>query len=134
MRMFTFLPLEDIADYETLSGAELNRAKEVLAFEATKITHGEEEARKAQDTAHARFRGTGADQGPSYTVNSSVGLVELSVVTGLAESNNEAKRLIRQGGIKLGGEQVSTDYSVTPAELPKVLSRGKLRSVLLVSA
>jgi tyrosyl-tRNA synthetase len=134
MRMFTFLPLEEIADYETLSGAEVNRAKEVLAFEATKITHGEDEARKARETAHARFRGTGADQGPSYTVNSSVGLVELCVVTGLAESNNEAKRLIRQGGIKLGGEQVSTDYSVSPAELPKVLSRGKLRSVLLVSA
>ena len=56
------------------------------------------------------------------------------MVTGLAESNNEAKRLIRQGGIKLGGEQVSTEYSVAPAELPRVLSRGKLRSVLLVPA
>jgi tyrosyl-tRNA synthetase len=54
------------------------------------------------------------------------------VTAGLAESNNEAKRLIRQGGIKLSGEQLSTDYVVDPAELPKVLSRGKLRSVLLV--
>jgi tyrosyl-tRNA synthetase len=134
MRMFTFLPLEEIAQYETLSGAELNQAKEVLAFEATKITHGEDEARKAQDTAHARFGGAGSDQGPSYTVAAPVGLVELCVVSGLAESNNEAKRLIRQGGIKLGGAQVSTEYSVTPAELPKVLSRGKLRSVLLVPA
>jgi tyrosyl-tRNA synthetase len=105
----------------------------VLAFEATRITHGEGEARKAQDTAHARFGGTGSDQGPSVTVALPSGLVELSVTAGLAESNNEAKRLIRQGAIKLGGEQLSTDYVVDPAELPKVLSRGKLRSVLLVS-
>ncbi len=134
MRIFTFLPVEEIASYEHLSGAELNQAKEVLAFEATKITHGEDEARKAQDTAHARFRGTGADQGPSHVVASPGGLVEVCVEAGLAESNNEAKRLIRQGGIKLAGEQVATDYVVDPAELPKVLSRGKLRSVLLVPA
>jgi tyrosyl-tRNA synthetase len=132
MRMFTFLTLEEIAEYERLSGAELNRAKEVLAFEATQITHGEDEARKAQDTAHARFGGTGSDRGPSVTVSAPTGLVELSVLAGLAESNNEAKRLIRQGGIKFGGEQFSTDYVVDPAGLPKVLSRGKLRSVLLI--
>jgi tyrosyl-tRNA synthetase len=134
MRMFTFLPLEEVAVYEGLSGAELNQAKEVLAFEATKITHGEQEARKAQDTAHARFGGTGSDQGPSHSVRSPVGLVEVCVEAGLAESNNEAKRLIRQGGIKLGGEQVSTDFVVDPADLPKVLSRGRLRSVLLIRA
>jgi tyrosyl-tRNA synthetase len=133
MRMFTFLALGEVAAYERLTGAELNQAKEVLAFEATKITHGEEEARKARDTAHARFRGTGSDQGPSHSVASLVGLVEVCVEAGLAESNNEAKRLIRQGGIKLGGEQVSTDYVVDPRELPKVLSRGRLRSVLLVT-
>ncbi|MBV9579548.1 MAG: tyrosine--tRNA ligase [Chloroflexi bacterium] len=134
MRMFTFLPLEEIADYERLSGAELNRAKEVLAFEATRITHGEDAARQAQETAHARFRGTGSDQGPSLSVSEPMGVVELSVTAGLAESNNEAKRLIRQGGIKLGGEAVSTDAVVDPAQLPKVLSRGRLRSVLLVRA
>ncbi|HEY2594875.1 MAG TPA: tyrosine--tRNA ligase [Chloroflexota bacterium] len=134
LRMFTFLPLEEVAAYERLTGAELNQAKEVLAFEATRITHGEEEARKAQETAHARFGGTGADQGPSHAVRSPVGLVEVCVESGLAESNNEAKRLIRQGGIKLAGEQVSTDYLVDPSELPKVLSRGRLRSVLLVPA
>jgi len=133
MRMFTFLSLEEIAEYERLSGAELNDAKEVLAFEATRITHGEDEARRAQNTARARFGGAGSDQGPSVTVSSPSGLVELSVTAGLADTNNEAKRLIRQGGIKLGGEQLSTDYVVDPAELPKVLSRGKLRSVLLVS-
>ena len=62
------------------------------------------------------------------------GLVELAVQTGLAESNNDAKRQIRQGGIKLGGQQLSTEYVVNPSELPKVLSRGRLRSVRLVPA
>jgi tyrosyl-tRNA synthetase len=134
MRMFTFLAVEDVAAYERLSGAELNAAKEVLAFEATRITHGEEEARKARETAHARFGGTGADQGPTYPVDAPIGLVDVCVASGLAESNNEAKRLIRQAGIKLGGAQVPTDYMVDPAELPKVLARGKLRSVRLVPA
>jgi tyrosyl-tRNA synthetase len=134
MRMFTFLPLADIAEYEKLSGAAVNQAKEVLAFEATRITHGEEEARKAQATARARFGGDGADLGPSFEMRSPTGLVELAVQTGLAESNNEAKRLIRQGGIKLAGQQLSTEYVVTPAELPKVLARGKLRSIRLVSS
>ena len=132
MRMFTFMPLDEIERYERLSGAELNHAKEVLAFEATKITHGEEEARKAQETARARFSGSGADQGPAFTVRSPTGLVELAVETGLAESNNDAKRQIRQGGIKLGGEAQSTDRVVEPSELPKLLSRGK-RSVNLVA-
>src|SRR5579864_5473567 len=132
MRMFTFLPLEQIAEYEILSGADLNAAKERLAFEATAITHGEEEARKAQETAHARFGGSGADLGPSYTVFAPTGVVELAVAAGLAESNNEAKRLIRQGGIKLGGQSVGTDYVVAPKELPKVLSRGRVHSVNLI--
>jgi tyrosyl-tRNA synthetase len=132
MRLFTFLPLDEIAGYERLSGADLNRAKEVLALEATRITHGGAEARKAQDTAHARFGGGGSDQGPSFGVAAPTGLVELSVAAGLAESNNEAKRLIRGGGIKLDGEARSTDYVVDPAELPRVLSRGRLRSVRLL--
>jgi tyrosyl-tRNA synthetase len=132
MRMFTFLPLEQIAEYERLNGAELNRAKEVLAFEATTITHGEAEARKAQETAHARFGGNGLDEGPEFAVRQPTGLVELAVATGLAESNNDAKRQIRQGGIRLGGETQSTDRVVEPAELPKLLSRGK-RSLRLVA-
>jgi tyrosyl-tRNA synthetase len=132
LRLFTFLPLEQIAEYEQLSGADLNRAKEVLAFEATKITHGEEEARKAQETARARFGRGGTDLGPAYVVASPTPIVEIAVATGMAESNNDAKRQIRQGGLRLDGADVpSTDYVVEPRELPKVLSRGKLRSVRL---
>jgi tyrosyl-tRNA synthetase len=131
LRIFTFMPLDEIAEYERLGGADLNRAKEVLAFEATRITHGEAEARKAQQTAHARFGGGGPDLGPAWPVRTATGVVELAVQTGLAKTNNEAKRLIREGGIKLGGEQVGTDYVVKPSELPKLLSRGKLHSVNL---
>ena len=132
MRMFTFLPEQVIAEYERLAGAELNRAKEVLAFEATRITHGEAQARTAEETAHARFGGAnGRDLGPGYVVRAPIGLVELAVAVGLADSNNEAKRLIRQGGIKLGGETQATERSVEPSELPKLLSRGK-RSVNLL--
>jgi tyrosyl-tRNA synthetase len=133
MRMFTFLSLDQIAGYERLTGADLNAAKEVLAFEATKITHGEQEALKAQETAHARFRGDGADLGPAYVVASPMGIVEIAVSAGLAESNNEAKRLLRQGGFKLAGQQVGTEYVVQPAELPKVLSRGRQHSVNLIA-
>ncbi|HEX8967527.1 MAG TPA: tyrosine--tRNA ligase, partial [Chloroflexota bacterium] len=132
MRMFTFLPLETIADYERLSGAELNSAKDVLAFEATSVTHGEQEARRAQETAHARFGGNGVDAGPSVVVATPIGLVELAVRAGLAESNNDAKRHIRQGGIRLDGQPQATDRVVDPAELPALLSRGK-RSVRLVA-
>jgi len=132
MRMFTFMPIDEIAEYERLSGADLNAAKERLAYEATAITHGEEEARKARETAHARFGGAGADLGPSFAVSSPTGVVELAVAAGLAESNNQAKRLLRDGGIRLGGQHVGTDYVVDPKELPKVLSRGRARSVNLI--
>jgi tyrosyl-tRNA synthetase len=65
-------------------------------------------------------------------VSSPTGIVELAVATGLADSNNQAKRLLRDGGIKFGGENVGTDYVVDPGELPKVLSRGRARSVNLI--
>ena len=133
MRLFTFLPLPEIEAYERLSGAELNKAKEKLAFEATRITHGVEAAREAQETAHARFGGGGSDVGPSHVVTAPTGLVELAVETGLAKSKNEAKQLVREGGIRLDGEKQSTERVVEPSELPKLLSRGK-RSVRLVAA
>ncbi|MBV9323088.1 MAG: tyrosine--tRNA ligase, partial [Chloroflexi bacterium] len=89
LRTFTFLPLDQIEQYARLSGAELNRAKEVLAFEATRITHGETAARQAQATAHARFSGAGDDAGPSHVVSASATLVAVAVASGLAESNNQ---------------------------------------------
>jgi tyrosyl-tRNA synthetase len=132
LRMFTFLPLEQIAELERLAGAELNDAKEVLAFEATRITHGDEEASKAQQTARARFGGDGEDQGPSVVVRQPTGLVELAVQAGLVDSKNAAKRHIQTGGLKLDGQTQLTDRVVDPSELPLLLSVGK-RKVRLVA-
>ncbi|HLZ27012.1 MAG TPA: tyrosine--tRNA ligase [Chloroflexota bacterium] len=132
LRLFTFLPLEEIAELERKTGAELNDAKAVLAFEATRITHGDDEARKAEQTARARFGGGGEDVGPSVAVRVPTGLVELAVQAGLAESRNAAKRHLQTGGFKLDGQTQSTERLVDPSELPLILSLGK-RKVRLVA-
>jgi tyrosyl-tRNA synthetase len=133
LRLFTFLPLEEIAQLERLSGADVNRAKEILAFEATSITHGEDEARKAQETAHARFGGGGLDQGPNLVVREPTSVVDLALEAGLVESRNAAKRQIQGGGLRINEEKVeSSDRVVQPAELPALLSVGK-RKVRLVA-
>jgi tyrosyl-tRNA synthetase len=123
--MFTFMPLSEIGEYEHLTGAELNAAKERLAFEATALTHGVDEARKAQETAHARFGGTGTDQGPSLAVAQPTSIVDLIVKAGLADSKNSAKRLIQGGGVRFDDQRISADRVVDPSELPALLSVGK---------
>jgi tyrosyl-tRNA synthetase len=134
MRLFTFMPLDQIAEYDQLSGADLNRAKEVLAFEATSITHGDEEARRAQDTARARFGGGGGtDDGPSVAISEPTRLSDLAVAAGLVDSRNAAKRQLQGGGLRLNGEVQSTDRVVDPTELPVLLSLGK-RKVQLIAA
>jgi tyrosyl-tRNA synthetase len=132
LRTFTFLGLDEIAELEHKTGADLNDAKDVLAFEATRITHGEEEARKAQQTARARFGGDGEDAGPSVVVREPTGLVELAVQTGLVDSKNAAKRHIQSGGLKLDGQTQSTERVVHPSELPLLISLGK-RKVRLIA-
>jgi tyrosyl-tRNA synthetase len=134
LRMFTFLSLEEIAEFERLTGAELNRAKEVLAFEATKITHGEAEARKAQQTARARFGrdGDGIDPGPSIVLGAPTRLVDLALQARLVDSRNAAKRHLQSGGLKLDDVSQTTDRVIEPSELPKLLSLGK-RKVRLVA-
>src|SRR5438128_8042467 len=132
MRMFTFLPLDQVAEYERLGGADVNRAKEVLAFEATSISHGEDEARKAQATAHARFGGSGVDLGPTVSLDQPTRLSDILVRAGLTDSRNAAKRHIRDGGVRLEGNIISADLDVQPSELPLLLSLGK-RKVRLTS-
>jgi tyrosyl-tRNA synthetase len=132
LRMFTFLPLRDIDELERLSGADINQAKEKLALEATRIAHGDEAAQSALETAHARFRGEGADAGPSLVVRESRRVEELALEAGLVNSLSDAKRLIRQDGIRLGAKPVERDQVVDPGELPLLLSVGK-RSVNLIA-
>ncbi len=125
LRLYTFLPLEEIRALERLAGPAINRAKEVLAYEATRLTHGDEEARKAQATAHARFRGQGVDLGPSVAVPGPTDLVDLLLLAGLASSKGDAKRLIKGGGVRLGDAREPADRPIDPRELPALLSVGK---------
>ena len=129
LKLYTFLPLEEVATLAQLEGADIRRAKEVLAFEATRLTHGEEEARKAQAGARALFAGPdaagdGDDAAvptttvPRATIEAGVPLVDLLTTTGLAKSKSEARRLIAQGGAYVDDEQVTdAERTITTADL-----------------
>jgi tyrosyl-tRNA synthetase len=124
LKYYTFLPLEEITRLSALQGAELRQAKEVLAFETTKLTHGEDEARQARDAAHALFEGTGELVGvpetaiPQVRLAAGVAVVDLLVETGLAASKSAARRLIQQGGASLNGTRLAhLEAVVTSADL-----------------
>jgi tyrosyl-tRNA synthetase len=124
LKYYTFLPLEEIAHLGALQGAELRQAKAVLAFEVTKLTHGEDEARKARDAAHALFEGTGELAGvpetaiPQVRLAAGVPVVDLLVETGLAASKSAARRLIQQGGASLNDTRVpNLEAVVTSADV-----------------
>ena len=104
-----------------------------MAFEATRLTHGEDKAREAQETARARFRGEGADAGPSFAMPTPLSIEQLAVSSGLVKSLSEAKRLIAQNGIRIDGQPAARDRVIEQRDLPLLLSVGK-RSVRIVAA
>ncbi len=112
LRMLTFLPLEQIDEMDAWEGSQLNQAKEILAFELTKLVHGEEEATKAQEGARALFSSGNAADMPEIILtdedfeNDSIGILNLMVKAGLAPSNGEARRNIQQGGVSIDGKKV----------------------------
>ena len=123
LRMLTFLPLEQIDEMDKWEGAQLNQAKEILAFELTKLVHGEEEARKAQDAARALFsQGGDRSNMPSTTLaagdltDGAIGVLELMLKCGLVPSKKEARRLIEQGGVELDGQKVTDVAAAVAAE------------------
>ena len=125
IRMLTFLPLEQIDEMDKWEGSQLNRAKEVLAFELTKLVHGEEEAQKAEDAAKALFAG-GADDSNMPTTEISeeqltdgkIAVLDLMMACGLIPSKGEGRRLVQQGGVMVNDEKVgSIDVSFTAAQL-----------------
>ena len=135
IRMLTFLPLEEIDEMAKWEGSQLNRAKEILAFELTKMVHGEEEAKKAEAAAKALFGGAGqSGDMPTTTLSAedltdgAIDLMSLLVKTGLCSTKSDARRTIQQGGITLDDEKVK-DFAMTLSEeqLKKglVLKRGK---------
>jgi tyrosyl-tRNA synthetase len=142
LRLFTELPLEEIARLEGLKGAEINEAKKILANEATKLCHGERAAKQAADTAKKTFEqgGIGADI-PVYnltaaTLGKGMAVYELIRQSGLADSGGEAKRLIRGGGARLNDQKIDDEnMMVTPAhfsaEKTVKLSSGKKKHLLV---
>ncbi len=134
IRMLTFLPLEEIDKMDSWEGAQLNTAKEILAFELTKLVHGEEEAQKAQASAKALFSSGNAADMPSVTLteedftDGSIDILTLLVKSGLTPSRSEARRAVEQGGVSVDGEKVSdtkTTYQTDDFSEGMVLKKGK---------
>ena len=119
LRMLTFLPLEQIDEMDKWEGAQLNQAKEILAFELTKLVHGEEEAEKAQQSAKALFAGGGSSADMPCThltdaqfADGKIGVLNLLTACGLCASNGEARRLVQQGGISVNDAKVTAADAV----------------------
>ena len=143
IRMLTFLPLEEIDAMESWEGAQLNQAKEILAFELTKLVHGEEEASKAREASHALFAG-GGDSAHMPTVELSAAdfadgdmdILALLVKTELAPSRSDARRAVEQGGVSVADEKV-TDIRIAYNEDSfgadgLVVKRGKKKFVKVI--
>ena len=134
LRMLTFLPLEQINEMDSWEGSQLNKAKEILAFELTTLVHGEEEAKKAEASAKVQFGGGASGEMPTTELSESdltdgvIDIMSALVLTGLCSSKSEARRNIQQGGISANDEKVSDiGRSFTADELKAgvVLKRGK---------
>ena len=136
IRMLTFLPLEEIDKMSTWEGSQLNTAKEILAFELTKLVHGEEEALKAQTAAKALFGAGGDLENMPTTVlskedftDSSISVIDVMLKAGIIKSKGEGRRLIEQGGVSLDDKKV-TDFAavISVSDFEKghvILKKGK---------
>ena len=143
IRMLTFLPLEEIDAMESWEGAQLNQAKEILAFELTKLVHGEEEASKAREASHALFAG-GGDSAHMPTVELSsadfadgdMDILSLLVKTELAPSRSDARRAVEQGGVSVADEKVTDIRTAYNADSfgadGLVVKRGKKKFVKVI--
>jgi len=142
LKLFTFLPMEQIRELEALEGAEVNRAKEILAYEQTKIIHGEEEAEKAREAARAAFS-VGVSSGPGdksaipsidiagTELAAGIGVLDLFARTDLCSSRGEARRLVDQGGASINETKITDVEAVIDASFVKqgelMLKAGKKR-------
>ena len=132
MKLLTFVPIEEIEAMESLTGAELNPVKERLAFEVTKMVHGEEEATKALEAARQVFSSAANSDDMPTTVldaadleNGEIGILNLLVKCNLAPSNGEARRLVQQGGISVDGEKIADPKAMIKIEEFVVIKKGK---------
>ncbi len=134
IRMLTFLPLEEIDAMDKWEGSQLNQAKEILAYELTKLVHGEEEAKRAQSGARALFSVGSAEDMPSAKLTKEdfqdgrIDLISVLVKSGLVPTRSEGRRAIEQGGVSVGGEKVTDikkDYGKEDFGEGIVIKRGK---------
>ena len=134
IRMLTFLPLEEIDKMDTWEGSQLNTAKEILAFELTKLVHGEEEAKKAQDSARGLFGAGNIENMPSIALadedftDGKIDVLTLLVKAELVPSKSEARRAVEQGGVTVDGEKVTdikTAFEKSAFENGLLVKRGK---------
>jgi tyrosyl-tRNA synthetase len=135
LKMLTFLPLEQIDEMAKWQGSELNKAKEILAFELTQLVHGTEEATKAQESAKALFAGGANSENMPKTVltddnytDGSIDILTLLVTAGMTTSKSEARRAVEQGGVTVNGEKVSdakATFAKTDFDSEFILKKGK---------
>lgn len=137
IRMLTFLPLEEIDKMDSWEGSQLNEAKEILAYELTKLVHGEEEAQKARTASHALFAGGSDDSNmPTSKISvqdltdGSIGILDLLALTGMVPSKGEARRLVTQGGISVDDVKVEAiDKRISETELKEGIKVRKGKKV-----
>ena len=136
MRLLTFLPLEEIDEMAKWEGSELNKAKEILAYQLTELVHGEEEAKKAQEGARALFSGADTSHMPTTEISEEdfdeegkIDLITLLVKAALVPSRSEGRRAIQQGGVSIDGEKLTDIYHTVEKDAFAgdgiVLKRGK---------
>ncbi len=136
IRMLTFLPIEEIDKMDSWQGSQLNKAKEILAFELTKLVHGEEEANKAQEGARALFSGAGNTENmPTFALseadfeNGEILVNDIMLKAGLISSKGDGRRLIQQGGVSVDGAKVNTPFdAVKKSDFDKgyiIIKKGK---------
>ena len=136
IRMLTFLPLEQIDEMDKWEGAELNKAKEILAWELTALVHGEDEANKAQEAAKAVFAGAGNSENMPTTQldvadmsDEGINIIDAMIKAALCSSRGEARRLIEQGGVSVDNVKITSPHHIIPvADFDKgyiIIKKGK---------
>lgn len=143
LRMLTFLPIEQIDEMDGWEGSQLNEAKEILAYELTKLVHGEEEAQRSKESARALFTGGNAADMPTCEldeadfINESIDILSILQKSGLAPSRSEARRNVEQGGVIVEGEAVSDAKTVFTKEQLSgdgmIVKRGKKKFVRVIA-
>ena len=130
LSLLTFLPMEKVEELSSLKDEKINEAKKVAAYEITKLIHGEEEAKKAEEASNALFEGQGSIENmPSAEIDNNISILDAIITVGFAPSKGQARQLINQGGITLNNEKVSdTNYILSDSDFAEgyaILKKGK---------